>query len=250
MLKFPVQMVIFHSYHSAVFRLLYLPILELKLYQIMFVMEVIHSTGEAEDFSVKSHIIKHWRLAHPDDLDMPVIKFRITGMFRDALSRQVREAMSIFYSKDELLNSKSEYVNNCISRVSVPESDWERKERFRNEDEEELREREAVNAFKEDILRRRRARDMAAEDPGDTGDPGDPGDPADHTGSNIRLKRKGVETHEKKHETKNRNRNTFFSIFNRSSKDISETSSVTEEIRKVVTKKDRCPHDVRADGGQ
>ena len=170
---------------------------------------------------------------------MPVIKFRITGMFRDALSRQVREAMSIFYSKDELLNSKSEYVNNCISRVSVPESDWERKERFRNEDEEELREREAVNAFKEDILRRRRARDMAAEDPGDTGDPGDPGDPADHTGSNIRLKRKGVETHEKKHETKNRNRNTFFSIFNKSSKDISETSSVTEEIRKVVTKKDR-----------
>ena len=33
--------------------------------------------------------------------------------------------------------------------------------------------------------------------------------------------------------------NTFFSIFNKSSKDISETSSVTEEIRKVVTKKDR-----------
>ena len=114
--------------------------------------------GEAEDFSVKSHIIKHWRLTHPDDLDMPVIKFRITGMFRDALSRQVREALSIFYSKDELLNSKSEYVNNCISRVSVPESDWERKERFRMDEEEDLREKEAVNNFKEDILRRRRER--------------------------------------------------------------------------------------------
>ena len=172
--------------------------------------------GEAEDFSVKSHIIKHWRLTHPDDLDMPVIKFRITGMFRDALSRQVREAMSIFYSKDELLNSKSEYVNNCISRVSVPESDWERKERFRNEEEEELREREAVNTFKEDILRRRRERDMAAEDP------------EDHAEENP--------------ETKNESMNNLFSIFNKRSKNtknISDTISVTEVIRKVVTKEDK-----------
>ena len=98
---------------------------------------------------MKSHILKHCRLTHPDDIDMPVIKFRLTGMFRDALSRQVREALSIFYSKDELLNSKSAYVNNCKNRISVPESDWERKERFRNEKEEELMEKEAVKKFKE-----------------------------------------------------------------------------------------------------
>ena len=115
--------------------------------------------GEAEDFSVKSHVVKHWRLAHPDDIDMPVMRFKITGMFKDALSRQVREAMSIYYCKDDILNSKSEYINNCISRVTIPESDWEKKEKLRKEDEDEAKEKEAIDRFKEEILKKRKARD-------------------------------------------------------------------------------------------
>ena len=58
-------------------------------------------------------------------------------MYADCLSRQVGEALKIFYSKDRLLNSKSEYVQNCLARITVNEANWERKERERREEEEE-----------------------------------------------------------------------------------------------------------------
>jgi hypothetical protein len=35
------------------------------------------------------------------------------------------------------LNSKNEYVQNCISRITVCEELWERKQRERNEEEED-----------------------------------------------------------------------------------------------------------------
>ena len=51
---------------------------------------------------------------------MPRKDFKITGRFKDALSRQVGEAMDgqhIFYSKDNILNSR--YANNCIHSLTV-----------------------------------------------------------------------------------------------------------------------------------
>ena len=47
-----------------------------------------------------------------------------------------------------LLNSKSEYVQNCISRIAVSEETWERKERERREEEEEKQEKENLERFK------------------------------------------------------------------------------------------------------
>ena len=82
---------------------------------------------DAKDFSPKSHIIKNWRIMHLDFLDMPRMEFKITGRYKDALSRQV--AMEIFYSRDHILNSKSEYIKNCINRLTVNKPEWERKER-------------------------------------------------------------------------------------------------------------------------
>ena len=81
--------------------------------------------------------------------------------------------MSIYYSKDIILNSKSEYINNCISRVSVPESDAEKKERFRKEEEEEILEKRAVDDFKEEILKKRRERDTKSTKPKHEPEPGE-----------------------------------------------------------------------------
>ena len=45
------------------------------------------------------------------------------------------------HSRDTLLNSKSEYMTNCLSRVTVDERDFERKHR---EMQEELNEKEEL----------------------------------------------------------------------------------------------------------
>ena len=67
--------------------------------------------------------------------------------------------MDIYFTKDNILNSKSEYVKNCISRLTVGEQDWERKERERQEELDELVEKDEVEKFKQDILRKRKIRD-------------------------------------------------------------------------------------------
>ena len=50
---------------------------------------------------------------HKELNEIPLYRFSILAQYKDALSRQVGEAMRILISKDNLLNSKSEYVNNC-----------------------------------------------------------------------------------------------------------------------------------------
>ena len=74
---------------------------------------------DARKFSKKSHIAKHWMLAHPTINIMPTFSFKTTQKHNDCLSRQVGEAMKIYFSKDHLLNSKNEYLQNCISRLVV-----------------------------------------------------------------------------------------------------------------------------------
>ena len=56
--------------------------------------------------------------------------------------------MRILFSKDRLLNSKNEYLQNCISRITVSEEVWERKERERKEEEEETLEIEKLAKFR------------------------------------------------------------------------------------------------------
>ena len=74
--------------------------------------------------------------AHPEEKAQPQFRVRILKRYRDCLSRQVGEALKIYFSKDELLNSKNEYVQNNISRVVMNEENWERRERDRREEEE------------------------------------------------------------------------------------------------------------------
>ena len=91
---------------------------------------------DALDVSVKSHQAKHWMNTHPEENTQPSFRIRTIKRYRDCLSRQIGEALRIYYSKDQLLNSKNEYVQNCISRVVANEESWERRERERKEKEE------------------------------------------------------------------------------------------------------------------
>ena len=74
----------------------------------------------------------------------------ITGRYRDCLSRQVGEALRIHYSQDNILNSKSEYRSNNITRLAIEEDAWERRERSRLEEEEDRLAKETVDQFKRD----------------------------------------------------------------------------------------------------
>ena len=100
--------------------------------------------NDAQNLTCKSHFIKHWIVKHPDLPARPPFRFKITTKYRDALSRQVGEAMRIMMSRDELLNSKSEYVRNCIT---ISEKDWEKRERERLEEDQEKQEKENLEEF-------------------------------------------------------------------------------------------------------
>ena len=102
---------------------------------------------DAESFSAKSHIVKHWMTSHPEQDTPPIMDFKITSMYKDCLSRQIGEALKINFSKDNILNSKGEYLSNCISRLTVEEDAWERRERSRQEEESENLEKAEVEAF-------------------------------------------------------------------------------------------------------
>ena len=88
---------------------------------------------DAKAFSEKSHIEKHWMTSHPSLPDPPKMGFNITGRFRDCLTRQISEALRISWSSDAILNSKAEYSQNTVNRLSVVEDVKERRERERQE---------------------------------------------------------------------------------------------------------------------
>ena len=110
---------------------------------------------DAESFSKKSHIVKHWISSHPELLHPPLFSFKITQQFKDCMSRQIAEALRIQNSQDSLLNSKCEYLQNCITRLTVNEEDWERKERERREEETEKQDVEKLEEFKKKKTRLR-----------------------------------------------------------------------------------------------
>ena len=106
-------------------------------------------------------MVKHWMNEHPEMDRRPSFSFRIMARFRDCLSRQVAEAINILYSKDQLLNSKNEYMANCLTRICVEENTFERKKREREEEEKDDREKERLRAFKMKNMRPKRARTTA-----------------------------------------------------------------------------------------
>ena len=86
-------------------------------------------TNDARSFSKKSHIVKYWMSCHPEYSNPPPFNFKVTQQFKDCMSRRVEEAIRIQHTKDNILYSKCEYLQNCITRLTVNEEVWERKER-------------------------------------------------------------------------------------------------------------------------
>ena len=82
-------------------------------------------------------------------MDIPPFKFRVLKTYKDALSRQLGEAVKMWMTGDELLNSKNEYLSNCITRITVQEGAVDRKLRERSEDIAEKEEMDKVKLFRE-----------------------------------------------------------------------------------------------------
>jgi hypothetical protein len=82
---------------------------------------------DAEDFSHGSHIVKHWKNDHATSESYPGFTFSILGNFRDYLAKPI---MSL-YTKDQILNSKNEFMASCLARISVEEDKYAIKKRVR-----------------------------------------------------------------------------------------------------------------------
>ena len=64
-------------------------------------------------------LYKHKILEHPDEEKIE-FKMEITGLFKDALTRQANEAVRIKNcEKSEILNSKSQFNHPPITRIVV-----------------------------------------------------------------------------------------------------------------------------------
>ena len=93
-------------------------------------------------------MVKHWANEHTDLNSQPDFMFSIKAQYRDCLSRQVGEAIGTLHSKDDILNNKSEYLNNGLTRITISEKDQVRKERERLEDEAEKQESARIESFR------------------------------------------------------------------------------------------------------
>ena len=85
---------------------------------------------DAKKDAPESHIRKHWREFHPEMMEMPTFKFKIVKSFRDSLSRQVAESVRIDL-RVGVINSKTMYSRNRLTRLEVDKSEWERSEEER-----------------------------------------------------------------------------------------------------------------------
>jgi hypothetical protein len=100
--------------------------------------------NDAASIQPKAHIVKHWLGAHPELNNPPAFKFTVQ-----------KKTIDIYKSKDSLLNSKNEYVTNCISRITVQDGAIERKMRDRREEEEEKADKMRITEFKKRKLEAR-----------------------------------------------------------------------------------------------
>ena len=80
---------------------------------------------DAYDQKKGSHIFKHWAIAHPEETTQPPFKFSVLRQHRSPLDRQLHEAIRI--STHDGLNSRAEYRQNQIQRLSVQFTDRELK---------------------------------------------------------------------------------------------------------------------------
>jgi hypothetical protein len=95
----------------------------------------------------------------PDTEECPVFSFRNMNRCKDCLSRQVAEVIN--YTADQILNSKNEYMANCLTRICVEEERLDKQKRERDEVMAEEAEKQKLMAFEQKHLRPKRTREEA-----------------------------------------------------------------------------------------
>ena len=78
------------------------------------------------------------------------------------------EAIRILYTRDQILNSKNEYMANCLTRICVEENKLNKKKREREEEMAEEEEKQRLLAFK---MKHQRPKRTRAEDLQTKGEP-------------------------------------------------------------------------------
>ena len=103
----------------------------------------------------KSFQVIHWAEKHEDDIECPVFKFKMAGQYKDALTRQISEAILI--SEKGGLNKKCEFRVNELCRLVPRQTAKEQEElRLMNlEDKEQFD--DMINKFIQKINNRDKA---------------------------------------------------------------------------------------------
>ena len=86
---------------------------------ILFTECVAEHLFDAEIFSKKFNNIKHCSNSHPEYEDAPYSEYSVRIVSLGKLERQL---VSLCQTIHTLLNSKNEYIQNCISRITVEEA--------------------------------------------------------------------------------------------------------------------------------
>ena len=79
-----------------------------------------------ENFKKESFIIEHWMIEHGLEPSAPTFKFKTLGVYKNAMTRQLSEAIQILDQGS--CNRKSEFSNNELIRMESYQYSWEREQ--------------------------------------------------------------------------------------------------------------------------
>ena len=105
----------------------------------------------AEDLNTDSFITKHWSTRHSALNEYPRMQFSVVKQCKDAMSRQITEAI-IIETKGNL-NSKSEWGKNPLTRLQTDRNHWDDEIQKKKEDE-------VVEQFRTERLKERKKMKM------------------------------------------------------------------------------------------
>ena len=80
---------------------------------------------DAVKMAEESHMVKHWAQQHPDAEIIPKFTFKVVASFKDALTRQIAEAVRIERRGMGVLNSKSEFSRCHLPRLTIDIEEWQ-----------------------------------------------------------------------------------------------------------------------------
>ena len=104
-------------------------------------------------------MIKHWLTDHSELETPPKFKIKVIGSFRDALSRQLSEAVRIDLRGGGVLNSKTEYSRCRVPRLVVNMEEWIKK---KVEEKKELEQIPEEVTIQQEDIEQSQVVDMAA----------------------------------------------------------------------------------------